>query len=132
MIMAKMGAKVDGISVSLIRSKTLMELIFNPCGEFRCEVRRDPVSQIHSPHLLVGAPVIFSDLLSFVQMLKREWGEESNGKIPRPFISSKTATQVPEFAMEDLPLGRITALVPEFAVNDLTLGRTLMMMILIY
>ena len=31
--------------------------------------------------------------------------------------------------MEDLPLGRITALVPEFAVKDLPLGRTLMMMI---
>ena len=31
--------------------------------------------------------------------------------------------------MEDLPLGRIAALVPEFAVNDLPLGRTLMMMI---
>ena len=27
--------------------------------------------------------------------------------------------------MEDLPLGRIAALVPEFAVNDLPLGRTL-------
>ena len=26
--------------------------------------------------------------------------------------------------MEDLPLGRIAALVPEFAVNDLPLGRT--------
>ena len=32
--------------------------------------------------------------------------------------------------MEDLPLGRITALVPEFAVKDLPLGRTLMMMIM--
>ena len=30
---------------------------------------------------------------------------------------------VPEFAMEDLPFGRITALVPEFAVKDLPLGR---------
>ena len=29
--------------------------------------------------------------------------------------------------MEDLPLGRISALVPEFAVKDLPLGRTLMM-----
>ena len=32
--------------------------------------------------------------------------------------------------MEDLPLGRITALVPEFAVKDLPLGRTLMMMMI--
>ena len=62
-------------------------------------------------------------------MLKREWGAESNGKLPHLFIPSKTATLVPEFSMEDLPLGRIAALVPEFAVKDLPLGRTLMMMI---
>ena len=31
----KMGGRVIGISGSLIWSKTLMELIFNPCGEFR-------------------------------------------------------------------------------------------------
>ena len=57
-------------------------------------------------------------------MLKREWGAESNGKLPNLFIRSKTATSVPEFAMEDLPLGRISALVPEFAVINLPLGRT--------
>ena len=62
-------------------------------------------------------------------MLKREWGAESNGKLPHLFIPSETAAQVPEFAMEDLPLGRIAALVSEFAVKDLPLGRTLMMMI---
>ena len=62
-----------GISGSLIWSKTLMELIFNPCGEFRLS-REGPVIQIHSPHLHVGAPGIFSDLLRFVKMLKREWG----------------------------------------------------------
>ena len=49
-------------------------------------------------------------------------------KLPHLFIPSKTATQVPEFAMEDLPLGRIASLVPEFAVKDLPCGRTLMMM----
>ena len=63
-------------------------------------------------------------------MLKREWGAENNGKLPHLFISSKTATLVPEFAMEDLSLGRIAALVPEFAVKDLPLGRTLMMMMI--
>ena len=47
-------------------------------------------------------------------MLKREWGAESNGKLPHLFIH----------------LGRITALVPEFAVKDLPLGRTLMMMMM--
>ena len=34
------------------------------------------------PNLLVGAPGIFSDLLRSAQMLKREWGAESNGKLP--------------------------------------------------
>ena len=63
-------------------------------------------------------------------MLKREWGAESNGKLPHLFIPSKTATYVPEFAMEDPPLGRIAVLVPEFAVKDLPLGRTLMMMMM--
>ena len=57
-------------------------------------------------------------------MLKREWGAESKGKLPHLFMPSKTATEVPEFAMEDVPLGRIAALVPKFAVKDLPLGRT--------
>ena len=56
-------------------------------------------------------------------MVKREWRAESNGKLPHLFIPSKTATYVPEFAMDDLPLGRIAALVPEFAVKELPLGR---------
>ena len=60
-------------------------------------------------------------------MLKREWDAESNGKLPHLFIPNKTATLVPEFVVEYLPLGRIAALVPEFAVKDLPLGRTLMM-----
>ena len=58
-------------------------------------------------------------------MLKREWGAESNRKLPHLFIPSKTATYVPEFSMKDLPLGRIAALLPEFGVKDLPLGRTL-------
>ena len=32
-------------------------------------------------------------------MLKREWGAESNGKLPHLFIPSKTATLFPEFAV---------------------------------
>ena len=59
-------------------------------------------------------------------MLKREWGAESNWKLPHLYIPSKTATKVPEFGMQDLPLGRIAAFVSEFAVKDLPLGRTLM------
>ena len=70
--------------------KNLMELIFNPCGEFRCEVQRAQLAK-SSLHL-IGAPGMFSDLLRFVQMLKREWGAESNGKLPHLFIPSKTAT----------------------------------------
>ena len=53
---------------------------------------------------------------------------ENNGKLPHLFITSKTASLVPEFPVEDLPLGRTAALVPEFAVKDIPLGRTLMMM----
>ena len=79
-----------------------------------------PDSQIHSPHLHLGAPGIFSDLLRSVQILKREWGAESNGKLPHLFIPSKTATLVPEFAVEDLPLDRTATL-----VKDLPLGKTL-------
>ena len=85
------GRSVIGISGSLIWSETLMELIFNPCSEFRWSPE-GPVNQIHSPHLLVGAPGILSDILRFIQMLKREWGAESNGKLPHLFILSKTAT----------------------------------------
>ena len=64
-------------------------------------------------------------------MLKRAWDAESNGKLPHLFISSKSATMVPEFAVEDLPLGRTVTLVPKFAVKDLHLGRTIMMMMII-
>ena len=83
-------------------SKTLMELIFNPCGEFMWSPE-GPVIQIHSPHLHVSAPRIVSDILRSVQVLKREWDAKSNGKLPHLFIPGKTAALVPEFAVEDLP-----------------------------
>ena len=73
-----------GISGSLIWSKTLMELIFNPCGEFRLSLE-GPVRQIHSHHLLVGALRPSQVFLRSVQMLKREWGAEKNGKLPHVF-----------------------------------------------
>ena len=57
-------------------SKTLMEQIFNPCGQFRWS-SEVPVSQLR-----VAPPGIFSDLLRSVQMLIREWDAESNGKLP--------------------------------------------------
>ena len=58
-------------------------------------------------------------------MIKREWGAESNAKLPHLFIPSKTATLGREFAVEDLPLCRTAALVPGFAVKNLPLGKTL-------
>ena len=58
-----------------------------------------------------------------VQMLKREWVAESNGKLQHLSIRSKTVTFVPEFAVEYLSLDRTAALVPEFAVIDLPLGQ---------
>ena len=58
-------------------------------------------------------------------MLKGEWGAESNGKLLHLFTPSKTATLVPEFALEDLSLDRTASLVLAFAVKDLPLGRTL-------
>ena len=76
------------------------------------EIWRAQLAKIHSPHLHDGAPGIFSDLLRSVQILKREWGAESNGKLLHLFIPSKTATLVPEFAVEDLLLGRTAAMVP--------------------
>ena len=85
------GRRVTGIFGSLIWSKTLMELIFNPYGEFRWSPE-DLVSQIHSPHLHVATLGIFSDLLRSVQTLKREWGAENNGNLSHLFIPSKTAT----------------------------------------
>ena len=86
------------------------------------EVKSGGLNQIHSPHLRARAPGNFRNLLRSVQMLKREWGDESNRKL---FFPSKTATLVPKFIMEDLPLGRTAALVLAFAVKDLPLGRTL-------
>ena len=57
-------------------------------------------------------------------MLKREWGAESNGKLPHLFVPSKTVTLIPEFAVEDLPLDRTATLVPAFTVKYLSLGRS--------
>ena len=79
---------------------------------------------------LLTSSLVPLDLLRSVQMLKRGWDAESNGKLPHFFVPSKTGTLAPEFAVEDLSLGRTVALVPEFAVNDLLLGRTLMMMMM--
>ena len=47
-------------------------------------------------------------------MLKREWGAEGNGKLPHLYIPNKITTLVPEFAVEDLPLGRSAASLKKF------------------
>ena len=52
-------------------------------------------------------------------MLNREWGAESNGKLPYLSIASKTADLVPEFAVEYLPLSRTATLVLGFVVKNL-------------
>ena len=91
-----------GISGSLIWLKTVMELIFNPYGEFQ----RSPEAQLAKSSPPQWGPGIFSDLLRSVQMIKREWGVESNGKLLHLFIPSKTAPLVTVFAVKDLPLGR--------------------------
>ena len=118
------GRRLIGISGSLIWSKTLMEQIFDLCGEFRWSPE-DPVSQIHSPHLHVGAPGIFSDLSRSVQMLKREWGEESNGSNRTYSIPGETAALVPEFAMEDLPSAELQPKFLRLQWRTWPLGRTL-------
>ena len=114
------GRKVIGISGSPNWSKTLM---VNPPVNFGA-VRR---VQLAKSTLLSSTRGLWDVLrfLSSVEMLKREWGAESNGKLLHIFIPSKTATLVPEFAGEDLPLGRISAMVPGFAMKDLLLTRTL-------
>ena len=58
---------------------------------------------MNSPHVHVGAPGIFSDLSRSVQMRKREWGAESNGKLPHYSFPGKTAALVSQFAVKDLP-----------------------------
>ena len=56
---------------------------------------------------------------------------ESKGKVPHLFIPSKTAAWIPEFAVEDLLLGRTAAFVPALGSEGLALGQnTLMMMMM--
>ena len=67
------------------------------------EVRRAQLAKSTLAHLHAGAPEIFSNTLRSVLMLKRDWGADSNRKVPHLFIPSKTAALVLEFAVEDLP-----------------------------
>ena len=86
------GRRVIEIPGSLIWSKTVMELICNPYSEIR-QSPDGPVNQIHTqpstlwPYWNLSCS-IFSDLLKYVKMLKREWDMVSNGKLPHLFIPS--------------------------------------------
>ena len=80
--------------------------------------------ELRWPHLYVVAAGIFPDILRSVQMLRESGVRKATGNYPQRFIPSKTVTLFPEFAVEDLPLGRTAAFVPEFAVKGLPLGKT--------
>ena len=102
-----------------------MELIFDPSVNFS-EFQWVQSAKSTLLTSTMGPWDLFRFLRS-VQMLKREWVAESNGKLPHLFNPSKTATLVPEFAMEDLPLDRNAALMPKFAVKELPFGQTTLM-----
>ena len=53
-----------------------------------------------------------------IQILKREWGAESIGKLPHLFMPGKTAALVPEFAVEDVPAAELQPWVRAFAVKN--------------
>ena len=74
-IFMHIGRRVIGISGSMIWSKTRMELIFYPSGVFRWNPRGGEMdSQIHSPHLHAGAPVIFSKFFKICSDAKERVG----------------------------------------------------------
>ena len=62
--------KMNNLSDKLWKLEISPIAPLNACGEFRWSPEGS-VSQIHSPHLHVGAPGIFSHLLRSVQILKR-------------------------------------------------------------
>ena len=78
-----------------------MEIIFNLYGEFG-EVRR---AQLATSTLLTSTlvPWVISDLLRFVQMLKRVGCGKQTGNYRTYSIPGKTAVLILEFAVEDLP-----------------------------
>ena len=97
----------------------------NPCGEFQWSPE-GPVSQIHTPRLLAGAPGIFSDFLRSVQMRKGEWGTESKGSYRTYKSLEKLQTDkwtVWRYEKEGWEEGRVEN--AEFVVKYLLFGRTL-------
>ena len=75
------------------------------------EVRRAKLAKsTHLASMLVSLGSFFRSFKS-VQMLKTEWGKESNRNPSHLFIPSKTATLVPQFAVEGLPLNATAELI---------------------
>ena len=56
---------------------------------------------------------------------------ESNGKLPHLFIPRKTATLVPEFAVEDVPLAELQPWCLSLQRKTCLLGRTPMIMMIL-
>ena len=106
------------IPITFRPQKRLNTLKYNHHNRFR-------LSCIHSPHLHIGVPGNFSDLLKSVQMLKRECGAKSNGKPQHLIIPGKTATFVSWVWGGRPAFGRTAAYVPVLALKDLPLGRSL-------
>ena len=106
------GQRITGISGSLIWSKTLMELIFKHWWILVKSRGPSYPNPFSLPPCLVplGSFKVCSDVKERVGC-RKQW------EATALCIPSKTATLVPEFALEDLPLGRTAALVPEFAVK---------------
>ena len=86
-----------GISSSLIWSKTLRELIFNPCGEVW---RAQLVKSTHLTSRLVSLESFLS--LRSVQDAKYSGVQKGMGSYRTYSISGKTAGFIPEFAVEEL------------------------------
>ena len=63
-------------------------------------------------------------------MLKKEWGAESNGKLPHLFIPGKNATLVSELTEEDLPAAEILPFVSRAYSEGPALRQNSLMMII--
>ena len=99
-----------GISGSLIWSKTLMELIFNPLVNFG-NVRR---AQLAKSTLLTSTLGILGSIQIFFQVssgARVRVGCGNQCAATTRIIPNKTATLVPEFAMKDLPVGRTLTII---------------------
>ena len=125
------GRRMIGISESLIWSKTLMELIFNPCGEFRWSPE-GPVSQIPLSAPPRWCPWDLFRSFNFCSDAKERMGCGKKREATAP-IQSLVKLQPWSWACgERTSFDRTAAMVPALAVNDLPLGRTLWWWLLLW